>query len=118
MNVAITSGQSGVMTVKVRGDFDFHAARHLLIGVRRQWSRDLNELYICLDGVVRANSCAIGAVALLADMAGDMFHMRINRCSCEVESLFTSDLLDRHFPVGVLDECRLHIGQSRAMPMN
>lgn len=106
MSTIVVIADAETICATVSGELDFEAARNLLLSVRKRWSPDIRNLTVGLDRVTHTSSCAIGAMVLLAELASDAFHLRIERCPREIEELFTSELLEHHFPGAVLAECR------------
>lgn len=106
MSVYIVVSDDSQISATVTGDFDFAASRELLLGVRRQWGAGAQEVVVHLHRVTRTSSCAIGAMLLLAEMAGEGFHVRVEHCAGEVIGLFGSGLLDRYFSDDTMAECR------------
>ena len=105
MAVNIVLGNDGFVHATVSGDFNFAAARLLLLGVKSYWHNEATGLRVNLFRVERAVSCSIGAMALLAEIAGKNFHLSLEHCSREIHTLFSSGLLDNYFPAESLARC-------------
>lgn len=105
MSVRLVLYPSGFLHATVEGEFDFETSRKLLIEARKFWKAGCREVFLSLHQVARTNACAVGTMALLAEMAGQHFHLRIEHCADEVHSFFGSGLLERYFPRAVLDGC-------------
>lgn len=115
MSVRLVLYPGGFLHATVEGNFDFETSRELLIEARKLWQTGACEMFLSLHRVVHANACAIGTMALLAEMARGHFHLRIEHCAEEVSSLFGSGLLDRYFPQEMLDGCeQCMLGNGRA----
>lgn len=106
MSVSILLGDDKRLRASVSGNFDFDASRQLLLGVKAQWRAGAQAVEVQLRNVTQASSCAIGAMMLLAEMAGSNFHVSLENCAGEVCALFDSGLLDRYFPSEALAGCR------------
>lgn len=106
MSVRLVLYPSGFLHATVEEFFDFETSRTLLIETRKLWNIGAHEFLLSLHRVAQANACAIGTMALLAEMTRQHFHLRIEHCADEVEALFGSGLLDRYFPREMLAGCQ------------
>lgn len=106
MSVHVEIYPNGYVHATVQGAFDLNSARKLLMGVKGHWVDGSTEIFVSLYRVTYTNACAIGAMALLSELAKRNFHVRIVQCAAPVHELFESGLLERHFPRDMLQGCR------------
>jgi anti-anti-sigma regulatory factor len=106
MSVQIVVVDANHVHATISGDFNFESSRALLLGVKKCWQSDGGTVLVHLWKVTRTTSCAIGAMAALAEMAGKNFHLSVEQCANEVHALFDSGLLDRYFKSDAIGPCR------------
>lgn len=93
-----TSGEA--LQVNVTGIFDFDASREMLLKCKtHSQQHSISKIDVRLEQITSCNSCAIGALTLLADKAIGGFNIQLNQCSEEVHELFDSGFLDRYLKV-------------------
>lgn len=105
MSVHFLLGDDRSLYATVSGDFNFQSSRELLLGVRKHWSAKGHDLVVHLSKVTHATSCSIGVMALLAEMAGRNFHVHLDQCDGDVESLFDPSLFGRYLRSETLQLC-------------
>lgn len=88
------------LRVTVSGVFDFDTSREMLLKCKTHGQQHkINKIDVKLDQITSCNSCAIGALILLADKAPNGFSIHLDKCSEEVHQLFDSGFLDRYFSI-------------------
>lgn len=92
------SNRENTLHVTIVGEFDFNVARKLVHACRVQLhENDITRIEISLEQVTYCNSCAFGAILLLAEWARDDLHIHLHDCHADVHSLFNSGFMNRHF---------------------
>lgn len=97
----ITFQEAGEMLrLTVSGVFDFDTSREMLLKCKAYTQQHkINKIDIRLEKITSCNSCAIGALILLADHAPGGFNIHLTECSEDVHQLFDSGFLDRFFSI-------------------
>ena len=86
--------------ISISGIFDFDASRELLRKSKiHAQAHSINKIEVHLEGITSCNSCAIGALILLAEKAPGGFGIQLKQCSDDVWKLFNSGFLDRYFQI-------------------
>jgi len=84
--------------VTVSDVFDYDKAKALLLEVKRRYEPARGkQLVIDLVSVPQVNSCAIGALILLAELAPGRFRIGMREVGPMVREMFSSGILDRFF---------------------
>lgn len=86
------------LQVNVSGSFDFEMSRQMLLKCKTYAQQHkIDKINVRLKQITSCNSCAIGALILLAEKAPGGFDIHLEQCSEEVHQLFESGFLDHFF---------------------
>lgn len=87
-----------LLQVTVSGNFDFEKSREMLLKCKTYAQQHkIEKIDVRLKQITSCNSCAIGALILVADKAPGGFGIHLEQCSEEVHQLFDSGFLDHFF---------------------
>jgi hypothetical protein len=93
----IVNEQGELLQVLIHRNFDFPIACKMLQACKSSLQKgEIKRISINLERVIESNSCAIGAVLLVAEMVPEGFSIDLNECSAEVNYIFGSELLGKY----------------------
>lgn len=94
----IAMGADDEIVIRIGGYFDFEVARSVLRAAKARWPEGNKKVEVEMVGVTRIDSCGVGALSLLCDVAGaGRSSIRLVDCSEEVNRLFDLGILDNFF---------------------
>ena len=79
----------------ISGAFDFDTSKAMLLQCKT--AQYQHQIAIQLHHVTSCNSCAVGTLALLSEKSHKELHIKLDKCSEDIQYLFHSGFLDRFF---------------------
>lgn len=105
-NSQVALSGSGELTVRIYGEFGFDIARNILSECRSFERTAIRGITVRFFGVTYLDSCGIGALSMLQDMAGSGgFSMDISSSSPHVRHMFDSKMFDRFVHPDSIKRC-------------